>query len=43
MIKKQEEIYKSIKRDVYYFYNGIKTNDNIICINSIKMIYQKKI
>ena len=36
--EKQEEVYKSMVRDIYYFYNGIKANENetIICLNGCK-------
>ncbi len=36
--EKQEEVYKSMIRDIYYFYLGMKTNENdtIICLNGFK-------
>ena len=35
---KREEVYKSMVRDIYYFYHGMKTNENetIICLNGFK-------
>ena len=33
---KHDVIYKSLVKDIYYFYYGVKTNENIICINGIK-------
>ena len=35
--EKQEEVYKSMIRDIFYFYSGIKTNENetIICLNGL--------
>ena len=36
--EKQDAIYKSMVRDIYYFYHGMKTNENetIICFNGFK-------
>ncbi len=36
--EKQDAIYKSMVRDIYYFYHGMKTNeyDTIICLNGFK-------
>ena len=35
---KRDEVYRSLVRDIYYFYYGMKPNENetIICINGIK-------
>lgn len=35
--EKQEEVYKSMIRDIYYFYNGVKPNENetITCLNGL--------
>ena len=36
--EKQDEVYQSMIRDIYYFYHGMKTNENetIICLNGLK-------
>jgi hypothetical protein len=42
--EKQDAIYISMVRDIYYFYNGIKTNENetIICLNGEKYDMSKE-
>ena len=36
--EKQEDVYQSMVSDIYYFYYGVRTNnnENIICLNGIK-------
>jgi hypothetical protein len=42
--EKQDAIYKSMVRDIYSFYHGMKTNENetIICLNGCKYDMSKE-
>ena len=35
--EKQEEVYKSMVRDIYYFYHGVrlKENETLTCLNGL--------
>ncbi len=42
--EKQDAIYKSMARDIYFFYHGVKTKDNetVTCLNGNKYDMSKE-